>query len=230
MEKERGFVSGNQLKMIALLAMTCDHVGKQLLPQMGWLQIVGRLAFPIFAYMIAEGCTYTKNRKKYLAGMAVLALLCQVVFFAFMGSLYQSVLVTFSLAIVLIYAIDYAKTRLDFVGAWVAVTTFGAVWFVSVGLPILLERTDYAIDYGLTGILLVVGIYLARGRVMKLVVSAVLLVVLSLTSDAVQWYGLFSLPLLALYSGRRGRGGFKYLFYIYYPIHLACIYLLSIVF
>lgn len=215
--------------MIALLAMTCDHVGKQIFPQVVWLQIVGRLAFPIFAYMIAEGCVHTKNRKKYLASMALLALICQVVYFVFMGSLYQSVLVTFSLAIVLIYAIDFAKTHLNFVGAWVVVTAFGAVWFVSVGLPILLERTDYAIDYGLTGILLVVGIYLAKGRAMKLVVAAVLLVALSLNSETVQWYGLFSLPLLALYSGRRGRGGFKYLFYIYYPAHLACIYLLSLV-
>ena len=66
-EQPKGFISGNQLKIIALVAMTWDHMGKQLFPQIGWLQIVGRLAFPIFAYMIAEGCAYTKNRKKYLA-------------------------------------------------------------------------------------------------------------------------------------------------------------------
>ena len=50
-------LSGNQLKIIALIAMTCDHVGKELVPGINVLQIVGRLAFPIFAYMIAEAFT-----------------------------------------------------------------------------------------------------------------------------------------------------------------------------
>ena len=58
-------MTGNQLKIVALLAMTCDHVGKLLLPQVEILQIFGRLAFPIFAYMIAEGCVHTKSKKKY---------------------------------------------------------------------------------------------------------------------------------------------------------------------
>ena len=69
-----GILSGNQLKIIALVAMTCDHVGKELLPAYEFLQIMGRLAFPIFAYMIAEGCRYTRNRKKHLLQVASLAL------------------------------------------------------------------------------------------------------------------------------------------------------------
>ena len=64
MEVKKGFLNGNQLKIIALIAMTLDHIGKMLLPGFTILQIIGRLAFPIFAYMIAEGCRYTKNRKK----------------------------------------------------------------------------------------------------------------------------------------------------------------------
>ena len=56
-------LTGNQLKLIALFAMTCDHVGLQLLPNVLILRILGRLALPIFAYMIAEGCRYTRNRK-----------------------------------------------------------------------------------------------------------------------------------------------------------------------
>lgn len=227
-EQPKGFISGNQLKIIALVAMTCDHMGKQLFPQIGWLQIVGRLAFPIFAYMIAEGCAYTKNRKKYLAQMAILGFLCQVVYFIAMGSLYQSVLVAFSLAIVLIYAIDYARTRRDIWGGYVAVTAFGLVWFVSVGLPFILDRTDYSIDYGFTGILLIVGIYLAKGRVWKWIVATVFLIVLSMNLGGIQWYSLMALPLLALYSGQRGKGGMKHLFYVYYPLHLACIYGLSL--
>ena len=83
--------------------MTCDHVGKLLLPQVMMLQIIGRLAFPIFAYMIAEGCYYTRSRAKYLRNIAAVALLCQIVYFVAMGSLYQCIMVTFSLSVLLIF-------------------------------------------------------------------------------------------------------------------------------
>ena len=105
-------LSGNQLKIIALIAMTCDHVGKELLPGINVLQIVGRLAFPIFAYMIAEGCRYTRNRRKHLLNVAGLAILCQVVYFIAEGSLFQCILVTFSLSIC---SITYSRYPLIFV-------------------------------------------------------------------------------------------------------------------
>ena len=101
-------MNSNQLKIVALLAMTCDHVGKLLFPLIDILQIVGRLAFPIFAYMIAEGCIHTKSKKKYLLTMAGLGLICQIVYFVAMDSLYLCVLVTISLSIGLIYVLDYA--------------------------------------------------------------------------------------------------------------------------
>ena len=56
-------LTGNQLKLIALITMTIDHIGFMLLPQVKILRAIGRIAFPIFAYMIAEGCQYTRNRK-----------------------------------------------------------------------------------------------------------------------------------------------------------------------
>ena len=57
-------MTGNQLKIIALIAMTIDHVGLILLPQVELLRIIGRLSFPIFAYMIAEGCFFTHDKKR----------------------------------------------------------------------------------------------------------------------------------------------------------------------
>ena len=111
-QKQTG-LSGNQLKIIALIAMTCDHVGMQLLPQFGFLRIIGRLAMPIFAYMIAEGCRYTRSCRKYLCRMLLLALACQVVYFVALGSLYQCILVTFSLSAGLIFSLDNTRTRRD---------------------------------------------------------------------------------------------------------------------
>ena len=53
------------LKMIAILAMAIDHIGFLFYPQAIWLRIIGRIAFPIFAFMIAEGCYYTRNKLKH---------------------------------------------------------------------------------------------------------------------------------------------------------------------
>ena len=104
-----GALSNNQLKMIALVCMTIDHIGAYILTDCIILRIIGRISFPIFAYMIAEGCTYTKNRKKYLGIMAITAFLYQTAYFVITGSLAQFILVTFTLSILLIYVTDYAK-------------------------------------------------------------------------------------------------------------------------
>jgi hypothetical protein len=62
MSESRGFLTGNQLKLIAAGAMLADHVGLMFFPEAELLRIIGRLAFPIFAFMIAEGCKYTRNK------------------------------------------------------------------------------------------------------------------------------------------------------------------------
>ena len=73
------WLNNNQLKILALVTMTADHVGLQLLPQYDILRVIGRLAFPIFAYMIAEGCRYTRDRKRYLLTLALMAAVYQIV-------------------------------------------------------------------------------------------------------------------------------------------------------
>lgn len=220
-------LSGNQLKIIALIAMTCDHVGLQLLPQFPLLRIIGRIAFPIFAYMIAEGCQYTHDRKKYLLAMWRLAAACQLVYFFAIGSLYMSVLVSFTLAISLIYLIDYARSRSG--AAYLApLAALCAVFFLCRVLPDLIPSTDYAIDYGLWGVLLPVLIYFEKDKTRKLRNLAVGLALIALETGGIQWYSLLALPLLALYTGKRGKLKMKNLFYIYYPAHLVVIYGISL--
>lgn len=226
--RENGFgLNGNQLKILALITMTCDHVGKQLLPDWTFLQILGRLSFPIFAYMIAEGCTYTKNRAKYLLSMLSLAAICQIVYFFALGSLYQCVLVTFSLSIGLIYLLDRAIKRKT-PGAWaLAGVGFLAVLGIVFGVPRLLPGTDFHVDYGLWGVLLPVCVWLGRTKPWKLMLMTADLILLSLSMGGVQWYCLPTVLFLALYNGTRGKLRMKYLFYIYYPAHLVAIYLIG---
>ena len=62
-------LTGNQLKLIAVITMTIDHIGLAFFPQQMLFRVIGRLAFPIYAYMIAEGCRYTRSMGKYLRGI-----------------------------------------------------------------------------------------------------------------------------------------------------------------
>ena len=221
-------LSGNQLKLIALAAMTCDHVGMVFFPRITVLRIIGRLAFPIFAYMIAEGCHHTKNRQKYLLSMVAVALVCQVVYWVAMRSLYQCVLVTFSLSIGLIYLLDRALQKEQRIHCLPVMLGFFAAYFLCEVLPDLLAGTDYRIDYGIWGVMLPVLIYLGRTSGQKLLYFVCGLTLLSFRIGGIQWYSLAAIALIALYNGSRGKLRMKYLFYIYYPAHLALIQLLRI--
>lgn len=221
-------LTGNQLKIIALITMTCDHVGLQLFPRLQVLRIIGRLALPIYAYMIAEGCRYTRDRKKYLLRLLALAAVCQVVYFVAMGSLYQCIMVTFSLSAGLIYLLDRAVEKKDGASILLALLGAGTVYCLCEVLPGILNHTDFEIDYGIFGVLLPVLVYFGRDRWQKILLLGVGLSLLALDFGGIQWWSLATLPLLALYSGKRGKWRIGTFFYLYYPLHLAAIYGLSL--
>lgn len=219
-------LSGNQLKLIALAAMTVDHIGVQFFPRILLLRIIGRLALPIFAYMIAQGCRYTKNKARYLLTIAAVALLCQVVYFVAMGSLYQCILVTFSISIALIFVLDDTIHKPQFHKTSFAALALVGAYCVSEVLPKYLP--GFYVDYGFAGILLPVLIWMGKEKWQSLLLCAVGLIFLSIGND-IQWFSMLTLPLLLLYNGTRGKRKLKYLFYIYYPAHLALLYLISLV-
>ena len=64
-------ISASQLKKIALITMILDHMGLLLFPQTQIFRIIGRISFPIYAFLIAEGCRYTKNKYKYLLKIGI---------------------------------------------------------------------------------------------------------------------------------------------------------------
>lgn len=224
----RAGLTGNQLKLIALITMTIDHIGMMLFPRTILLRVIGRLAFPIFAYMIAEGCQYTRNRSRYFLSMAGLGLLCQIVYWVATGSLYMCVLVTFSLSILLIYAIDFGREKGGVFWA-VPLLALGAAIFACEVMPRLLPGTDYGIDYGTWGVLLPVFAYLGTSRKDKFALTSAGLILLNRTLGGLQWYSLLALIPLFFYNGTRGKKKMKYLFYIYYPLHLVVLQGLSLV-
>ncbi len=215
-------MNGAILKILAAIFMTADHVGMVLFPQYIAFRKIGRLAFPIFAYMIAEGCRYTRSMPRYWGLVTAVAAVCQVAYFVAMDSLYQCIFVTFSLSIGLIWLIKIAQDKGG--AGWILpILGLGVVFFVTEVLPYILSNTGYKVDYGFCGVLLPVAVYLGKNKWEKLLLASVVLLALAFDMGAIQFYSLLSLPLLALYNGKRGRGIGKYFFYIYYPVHLLLI-------
>ena len=212
--------TGNQLKAIALVSMTLDHIGMMLFPSSVLLRILGRLALPIYAFMIAEGCRHTRDRKRYFLRIFSLAVLCQAVYFFAMGSLYMSILVTFSLSIGLIGAIENYQEKRSLSAQLLAFGALLGTFLLCVALPELWTGTDFAIDYGLVGVLLPVLVYFGKEKTKYLTAG---LILLGFTQGGIQWFALAAVPLLGMYNGRRGEGNVGKWFYLYYPLHLAAL-------
>ena len=220
-------LTNNQLKIIAMISMLIDHIGVQIYPNLFILRVIGRLAFPIFAYMIAEGCYYTKHKARYFSLIFGLGMICQLVFYFFMGSLYQGILMTFSLSIICIYSIDYYLKKKEWKSLSLMIFVILSAVFLSVILPTLPQKTDFEFDYSALGVLLPILIYFSKNKLQKLLFTATIMCLLSYVYFSYQLYSLLALPLLLLYNGERGKYKLKYLFYIFYPAHLVIIYFLS---
>ena len=143
-----------------------------------------------------------------------------------MGSLYQSIFVTFSLAIGVIFLLQRARTRKRVADWALVIVGIIGVLFVTEILPLILAGTDYGVEYGFLCVMLPVAVYLGRTKAEKLVLTALVLTAMGWVLGAVQWFALLALPLLMGYNGSRGKWKLKYLFYIYYPAHLAVLQLL----
>lgn len=211
------------LKIIALIAMTTDHIGVVFFPGTTWMRLVGRLAMPIFCFLAAEGFRHTRSQKKYILRMFLLALLSAYPHFLAFGWP-QNVLFSLSAGLLALFFLEKVGTR----GKQIAVI-----------ILMCILSTLLLCDWYFVGVIFVVGFYDARGD--KLKMAAVLLVGLlanlALMGGATlllgntdfllmgikQFAALASLPLLFLYSGKRGVR-MKWSFYVYYPAHLLALW------
>jgi len=243
MEQERvgfRFLSGNILKIIAAVCMTIDHIGYIFFPNIAVFRIIGRVAFPIFAYMIAEGCRYTKNKLKYFLTIFVLAIGFQIVYFIFENSFYMSVMVTFSIAILLVYALQYVKYEFMADNRRVYKIILAILLLILSIVGVFILNIYVQIDYGFFGCILplLVSIFHYNGErrflksldnhlthVTMFFIGLILLAFFS--GNSLQLFGIMSVPLMLMYSGKRGKYKMKYFFYIFYPTHLVILYLIK---
>lgn len=229
------FLNGNVLKILAAIFMVIDHFGFIFYPRVMFLRYIGRLAMPLFAFLIAEGCRYTKNKIKHLSLILGLGLICQIAYAIYEPSdIYFSILITFTLSILTIYALKFMKKCVFEHKKW---------WLIVISIFVFLFAVAFTyvfcyyftVDYEFWGCMLPVfaSLFDFRGinnqklvKYDKLILRAftfsVGVVVFVLTSGNVSFsiYALLSIPLIFLYNGSRGKVNLKYFFYVFYPLHL----------
>lgn len=194
--------------------MALDHTGAVLYPSQIWLRCLGRIAFPIFCFLIVEGFFHTRDVRRYMGRLGVFALISEIPYdLAFRGVpleyAHQNVFFTLLIGIGMMVLLERNRE-------WPvkAVILLLAMW-----LAVLIRS-----DYNFRGVLLIFVFYIFHESRWLAVTAGGLWNFLY--QGVIQKYGVLSVLPLALYNGERGRK-MKYFFYIFYPAHLLLLYGIS---
>ena len=232
-------LNSNHLKLIAIIAMTIDHIADLIYPGMpnniisNILHIIGRLTAPIMFFFICEGFYYTKNLKKYILRLFLFEIISHFAYcFAFginyipfsSGNIFNQTSIMWSLAwsVVALYIIY--KTNLKEWQKWI--------------LIILINIITFSFDLSCIAVMSILSMYSNRGNLKKQIISMsfwILIYAIISYLFVSKIYGLITLgvllvyPLLNVYNGKKGKlNWMKWFFYIYYPLHLIVIGILRI--
>lgn len=225
-------LSGSSLKLIAVITMLIDHIGAAVLARglvMGlWspelygvysaMRIIGRVAFPIYCFLLVEGFEHTRDRKKYALRLLLFAIISEVPFdLAFKSKVlefsYQNVFFTLFIGLITIMVIRVVEEKQEW-QPWLKTTAIIAIGLAGMAIAYLLKT-----DYDAMGVMCILALYLfRRTRGLQILAGCIT-------------FGSFELPALvafipiAFYNGKRG-WNIKYFFYVFYPLHLLVLYLI----
>lgn len=225
-------LTSSTLKWIAIITMFIDHLAAAILVRIiiGYgntmelytiyriMRTIGRIAFPIFCFLLVEGFMRTRNVGKYIGRMALFVLLAEIPYdLAFLARVPawedQSVMLTLLIGLLTMWGCSLVEKKLpeNYIGQWIG---FIICLAIGMGLAYLL-KTDYAHK----GILSIMAMYYFRkDRNMQVLAGGI--------SFCWEPWALLAFPLIYLYNGQRGMK-MKYFFYAFYPLHLLLFYLIA---
>ena len=213
-----------------MIIMLCDHICLTIVPEYKWLSYIGRIAFPIYAFMIVEGYVYTRDFKKYILRLLVFAIISEIPYDLMCGESiflpnHQNVLWTFLLSLIAIRLIEKAKQ--------IHKAEVAAIVTVVIILTSFILGTVLKLDYYGAGVLSVLVFYFFRKRnIFSFILQFGSLYFLNVEilgamygSQEIgkqQFFAIFALIPIWLYKGEKGIAGnwFKYTKYIFYPLHM----------
>lgn len=206
------------LKWIAVLTMVIDHVGAILFPDQIWMRVIGRVAFPIYAYCLAEGFRYTSDYRRYLGRLALFAILSEIPFdLAFYGVpfsfAHQNVFFTLTLGLILLWVLERCREQL-----LLCAGAFAVLCFLAQALHM---------DYGAGGLLMVFAFYLARQGTSPWIGWGIFVFInLFGYAGGLQWAAILALLPIGLYSGKAGKKKQRFFYWIY-PLHLLLLWVIE---
>lgn len=226
------FLSGAWLKLIAMVSMLVDHTNKALIyPYLvssegtlaavsNLFDIIGRIAFPLFCFMLVEGYFKTRSKKKYLLNLLIFGVISEVPFDMFSSASFfnmnwNNVMFTLALVLVTIWIIDILKEKMQNIPK--------ALWFFAsfAVLLIMCAAAMYlGLDYEHHAILIGYFFYLFHD-------VPLLAVPFGYASIYTQPWSLLGFGLTLTYNGKRGKQ-FKLLNYLFYPVHLLILGILRL--
>lgn len=246
---EKHGITGSTLKITALVTMLIDHIAAALLRRMissGWIngylgqgnifadhirtiytimRLIGRLGFPLFIFLLVEGFEHTRNKYKYLARLSAFAVISEIPFdIAFKldcsevlsGKIieftYQNVFFTLAIGLlVLICIFRVEQSGLN--------SIFKRICMILILLTGMAAAKVLHTDYSWVGVLAIFVMYMFRKNK---VIAANYTCITLLLSSVSEVTAFLILPLIKAYNGMRGIK-LKYVFYIFYPLHLLII-------
>ena len=174
------------------------------------LNVVGRIAFPIFAFTLSEGYVHTRSLKKYLFRLFIFAVSIQMPSILFGYDYSMNIFFTLFLGLLSIYIFNLKKINII-----LKIILIGFVLFFS---------QKFKLDYGMYGILLIMNFNIFRDYKFKILMNFLVLNIFNMIFPKVfdlvdtQFFSLISLVFIFMYNGEKGRS-MKYFFYLFYPIH-----------
>ena len=234
------FINSNLLKILAIIFMLLDHMWATIIPGNQWMTNVGRLAFPIFAFLIVEGFTHTSNLNKYIKRLFIFALISEIPFnLIYTGSwifpFHQNVMFTLLLGLLCISEMDKVKNNKEI--------KFRIKSILKLVLYLLISIIGF-VDYGITGVLTIIVFYIFKDfkyAWLGQMISLIFLYIVFFKGQSVvinifdfeyflplQSIGILSLIPIWLYNGKKGKKNklIQYIFYCFYPVHMLAIYLI----
>ena len=239
-------LTSNMLRGLACLFMLTDHLWATLIPGNMWMNYVGRLAFPIFAFLISEGYRHTSDFSRYAERLLLFGLISEIPFNLMTAGgiifpFHQNVMFTLLLGLLSIRAIDTARESIQSRGP--LKSTLKQLLVLSC---CLLAATIGFVDYGFWGVITVIVFHLFRDfRGSRILLLAVLVYIncaalkgMYIPLDvfghtiefATQGFAVLALVPIWLYNNKKGRSSkaLQYGFYAFYPVHMLVLALLRI--
>ena len=213
------------LKIIAIITMLFDHLGYIIYKKFTFMNLIGRLSFPIFAFQLSEGYTHTKNLKRYFLRLLIFAIISQIPYMLFVNIFTNTITlnILFTLTLGLFSITIYNKLENKSLGICLVILC-----------AVTAELLHF--DYGWFGISTIFIFYILKKEkwFMNIIfsITAFLNYFYSFISTLkIEYLFIFLFCILSLipinlYNGKKGKNT-KYLLYIFYPLHLFVLYLLN---